>query len=410
MNADYPKLRVAFALARRELRGGLRGFRIFLACLALGVAAIASVQSVSSSILQGLRDDGQVILGGDISLRQLYLELNEDQLAYIDRSTEIYTHFTEMRTMARQEGGEKSTLIELKGVDERYPLFGRMELEQGVELSGALGKQGGIWGAVVEPPILERLGVKPGARIRIGDIDYEIRGIIKREPDRVGGGGRFGLGPRAMVSLDSLDDTGLLRTGSLVYHHYRLKLLPGKDIDDYQADLKTAFPAANWRVRDFRNASPTVERMVDRLTLFLTLVGLTALLVGGVGVSNAVKAYLDTKLGTIAMLKCVGAPNRTVFRMCLLQILVLAGAGIGVGLVLGAMVPPLAALLLKEMLPFNLSLTAHPGPLLLSALFGLLVTIVFSVCRWPECIRCRPLLCLEIPFRTARSGHDRFMS
>ncbi len=381
MNPVYPSLRVAFALARRELRGGLRGFRIFLACLALGVGAIASVQSVSSSILQGLRGDGQAILGGDLALQLLYRGLEPEQLDYIERTSDALTQYTEMRTMARRTDGEQSTLIEFKGVDGLYPLFGRMELAGDAKFAGILDKTDGVWGAVVEPAVLERLGVRPGDRILVGEAPYEIRAAIVREPDRVGGGGRFGLGPRVMVSLASMSDTGLLKTGSLVYHHYRVKLTPDADLDVYRSDLDQAFPDANWRIRDYRNASPTVERMVNRLTLFLTLVGLTALLVGGVGVSNAVKAYLDLKLDTIAMLKCVGGPNRTLFQVYMIQILVLAAAGIAIGLVLGALVPPLAALLLSDMLPFRLSLAAHPDALALSAVFGLLVTLAFTI--WP---------------------------
>ncbi|MCP3871227.1 MAG: FtsX-like permease family protein [Gammaproteobacteria bacterium] len=378
---DYPSLRVSFALARRELRGGLNGFRIFLACLALGVAAIASVQSVSSSILQGLRDDGQAILGGDISVRQLYRQLTDEQLAYLNQTTEASIHFTEMRTMARGLAGEQSTLIELKGVDGMYPLFGRMELQDEVPFSGILERTGGVWGAVVEAAVIDRLGVQIGDRILVGDTDFEIRALIKREPDRVGGGGRFGLGPRVMVSTAAMAATGLLQTGSLVYYHYRFKLPAGANLDGWQNDLDRKYPGAGWRVRDYRNASPTLERMVNRLTLFLTLVGLTALLVGGVGVSNAVKAYLDTKLNTIAMLKCVGAPNRTIFQVYMSQIMILAVAGIGIGLILGGLVPKLAAMLLQDMLPFDLSLSAHPGALVISAVFGLLVTVAFSV--WP---------------------------
>ena len=381
MRTGYPRLPVALALAGRELRGGLRGFRIFLACLALGVAAIASVQSVSSAILQGLRDDGQAILGGDISLRRLYQGADEAQQAIIGRSSQAFTHFAEMRSMARRPDAEKSTLIELKGVDALYPLFGRMVLRSDIPFEGILDQVGGIWGAVVEPSVLERLGVKPGDRILVGDAQYEIRGVIKREPDRVGGGGRFGLGPRVMVGMDSLSDTGLFKTGSLVYHHYRLKLPPGADLDRSVAELEAAFQSGSWRVRDYRNASPRVERMVNRLALFLTLVGLTALLVGGVGVSNAVRAYLDGKLNTIAVLKCVGAPNRTVFQIYMAQILVLAAAGISIGLALGAVVPLLAGLLLGDLLPFDMSLSAHPAALALSAVFGLLVTLAFSV--WP---------------------------
>lgn len=371
---------ISWNMARRELRGGLGGFRIFLACLTLGVAAIASVQSVSSSILQGLRNDGQGILGGDISIQVLYRGLTQEQLTYLEDTTEAVIHYVEMRTMARPQG-DQSTLVELKGVDDHYPLFGQMQLRQNLPFGGLLARRNGGWGAVVEPSVLQRLGIKLGDSLRIGAATFEVRGIIEREPDRVGGGIQFGLGPRVMIALDATPETALLKAGSLVYHHYRLKLPSGTDIDTYLAALDKAFPHADWRVRDYRNASPRIERMVNRLTLFLTLVGLTALLVGGVGVSSAVKSYLDTKITTIATLKCLGATNTRVFQIYMIQVLVLAGVGILGGLLLGTAVPMLAATLLGDALPFNLVLGAHPVPLIIAALFGLLVTLTFSI--WP---------------------------
>jgi len=374
-------LAVAIGIARRELRGGLAGFRVFIACLALGVAAIASVQSVSDSILQGLRDDGQAILGGDIALQLLYRELDAEQRAYVERTSESLTHYIEMRAMARTRQGDASTLIEFKGVDDVYPLFGQMQLQGDTEFRGLLERRNGRWGAVVEPSVLQRLGIGEGESIFVGDTEFELRGVIEREPDRVGGGGQFGLGPRVMVSLAAAADTGLLQQGSLVYHHYRLKLPSGVELESYRAALDRAFPKADWRLRDYRNASPRVERMVNRLTLFLTLVGLTALLVGGVGVGNAVKAYLDTKLNTIATLKCVGASNLTVFQIYMTQVLALALVGILAGLAIGTLVPPLASMLLSDALPFDMSTGVHPQALLISALFGLLVTLSFSI--WP---------------------------
>ena len=166
MDAAFPKLRVALRLARRELRGGLSGFRIFLACLALGVAAIASVQSLSSAILQGLREDGRAILGGDISVRQLYRDLSLEQRDYLTHTSDVLTRFTEMRTMARSIHGGNSTLVELKGVDNRYPLFGRVELEDEIGFADILRKNDGAWGAVVESAVLDRLGVVTGDRSR----------------------------------------------------------------------------------------------------------------------------------------------------------------------------------------------------------------------------------------------------
>jgi len=377
----YPSLATSLRLARRELRGGLKGFRIFLACLALGVAAIAGVQSLAGAILDSLEGQGQAILGGDLSLRLLYEQVSPEQRAYLTRTATGLTYFTEMRAMARNLDGEQSLLVEYKAVDDAYPLYGAMELEPAMALETALAREGERWGAVVENTVLERLGLGIGDELLIGDLGYEIRAVIEREPDRVGGGGNFGLGPRVMADLDSLPDTGLMQAGSMIYHHYRLALPPGTDLDVYRADLSAAFPRAGWRVRDYRDAAPRVERMITRLTLFLTLVGLTALLVGGVGVSNAVKAFLDGKLRTIAMLKCVGAPNRTVFQIYLAQLLVLAAGGIAIGLVIGAATPWLVGGLLARLLPFEIDASLQPGPLLMAAVFGLLTTLSFTI--WP---------------------------
>lgn len=381
MSAAYPPLSAALRLARRELRAGVKGFRIFLACLALGVAAIASVQSVADAILQGLREDGRTILGGDIELVQLYREAEPAQLDYLSRSTAALSHYTELRTMARRSDGEASALVELKAVDDPYPLYGQMELRGTLALAEALERREGVYGAVVDEVVLERLALTVGDTFMLGDAVVELRAVIEREPDRVGGGGNFGLGPRVMIALPAMTETGLMQRGSLVYHHYLLALPPATAIEGYLTDLKAAFPDSSWRVRDYRNAAPRVQRLIERLTLFLTLVGLTALLVGGVGVSNAVRAYLDGKLRTIAMLKCIGAPNRTVFQIYMAQILVLAAGGILIGLVVGAAVPPLAATLLADLLPFRLAAALYPQALLLAALFGLLTTLCFAL--WP---------------------------
>ena len=376
-----PTLRVALTLARRELRGGLKGFRIFLACLALGVAAIASVQSLSDAVLGGLHDDSRSILGGDIALRTIYQEITAAQQTYLQNNSDGLSHFAEMRAMARRADEESSTLVEFKAVDQAYPLVGSLTLDQEKPLSALLAEVDGVWGAVVDNTVLDRLSLQVGERLLVGAAVYEIRALIQREPDRIGGGGNFGLGPRVLVGLDSLAATGLMQKGSLIYHQYRLRLLPAEDVDRYQADLAVAFPQAHWRVRDYRNAAPRVERMVQRLTLFLTLVGLTALLVGGVGVSNAVRAYLEAKGTTIATLKCLGAPNRTVFQIYLAQLLVLAGGGIAIGLAVGAVAPLLAGMILAEWLPFSIRAAIYPGALGLAALFGLLTTLTFAL--WP---------------------------
>ena len=381
---------VAFRFAARELRHGvrgLRGFGVFLGCLALGVAAIAGVQSTASSIVTGLRADGREILGGDLALRAVYRDLAPQQRALIERTAAATTHFTEMRTMARlPHDAETGVLVELKAVDGRYPLFGRVEARRDdgtdVPLAEALARtDGGTWGALVDPALAERLDLKEGDALAIGGITIEVRGTIEREPDRAGSGGPFGFWPRVLVSLDALAASELLREGSLVYHQYALRLAEGVRADAVQAEIGGTLRDAGWQVRTFEDAAPQVRRMVERLGTFLSLVGLTALLVGGVGVGNAVRAWLDTRLGVIATLKCIGASRRVVFSTYLSQLTVIAGVGVLAGLAAGALVPLAVGRLLEALLPTPVAVGVWPGVLGLAALFGLLTAVTFTI--WP---------------------------
>ena len=378
---------VALRFAARELRQGVRGFGIFLGCLALGVAAIAGVLSTATSIVTGLRADGREVLGGDLAIRAIYRELTHGERADVERAAADLSHFAEMRTMARRPGRETeaSVLVELKAVDGRYPLFGRFEARRAdgsaVSLPRALGREGVRWGALVDPALVDRLGLEDGEPLAIGGIEFEVRGTIEREPDRAGSGGPFGFWPRVLVGMDALAESGLLREGSLVYHQYAVRLPEGAQVATVRADLGERLRAGGWRIRSYEDAAPGIQRMVERLGSFLSLVGLTALLVGGVGVSNAVRAWLDGKLGVIATLKCIGASRRVVFSTYLAQLSVLAGLGVVAGLAAGALAPVAIGELLEKLLPTPIALGVYPGVLALSALFGLLTAVTFAV--WP---------------------------
>ena len=383
-------LPVAFRFAARELRHGvrgLRGFGVFLGCLALGVAAIAGVQSTATSIVTGLRTDGREILGGDLALRAVYRDLAPEHRALIEDRAAATTHFVELRTMARlPDDAEAGVLVELKAVDGRYPLFGRVEARRDdgapLPLAAALARSGGgAWGALVDPALAERLDLKEGDVLAIGGIAFDVRGTIEREPDRAGSGESFGFWPRVLVRFDALAASELLREGSLVYHQYALRLPEGVRADAVQAEIGETLRDAGWQVRTFDDAAPEVRRMVEQLGSFLSLVGLTALLVGGVGVGNAVRAWLDTRLGAIATLKCIGASRRVVFATYLSQLTVIAVLGVLAGLAVGALAPLVVGRLLETLLPTPLALGVWPGVLGLAALFGLLTAVTFTI--WP---------------------------
>jgi putative ABC transport system permease protein len=388
-------LALALRLARRELRGGLRGFWIFLGCLLLGVAAIAGVGSLSQAMLTGIANDGRALLGGEIAIRRIHAPASEAQVSWLRAEAARFSSTVELRAMARTpDGGEagggeagggdeagarRQTLVELKAVDDAYPLYGKAVTDPQQSLNEALSAQGGAHGALVDPTLARRLGLSPGDRLRIGEVSYEVRGELLREPDRAAQA--FTLGPRVLVSRTSLGETGLVQPGSLVYYHYRLDLPNGRDSTAWQARLDARFPDAGWRVRDLGNAAPGITRFVDRVTLFMTLVGLTALLVGGVGVANAVRAYLDGKQATIATFKCVGAPARLVFFTYLAQVLALAVVGIAAGLALGGVLPLIAGPILSGYLNFDIDVGVYPTPLFLAAVFGVLTTLAFAL--WP---------------------------
>ncbi|SMF78119.1 putative ABC transport system permease protein [Tistlia consotensis] len=374
---------LSLRLARRELRSGpasgFRGFRIFLACLLLGVAAIAAVGSLAQAMLDGLEQNGRALLGGEAELRLLHREATPAELAWLTANSGRLSETAELRAMARDPGGGQRRLVELKAVDGSYPLYGALATEPAGLGPAALAERDGSWGALVDPALLGRLGLEVGDRLAIGGLDYRIRGTIRHEPDRAGR--VFSFGPRVMVALASLPATGLVQPGSLIEYHYRLDLPPGRAFADWRKRLVAALPESGWRIRGLAQAAPGIQRFVEQVRLFMTLVGLTALLVGGVGIANAVGSYLEQKKPTIATLKCLGAPAFLIFRAYLWQVLALALLGTLGGLVVGALVPLAVGPLLSERLNFQVAGGLYPGALALAALFGLLTTLAFSL--WP---------------------------
>ena len=371
-------LDLAVRLALREMRGSLRDFYVFLACLALGVASIAGVGSVSEAMRAGIARDARLLLGGDIEVRLIHRKIPPPALAMLESSGRV-SAITAMRAMARPGGGDRRTLVELKAVDAAYPLFGSVVLRPAMRLATALEMRGGMPGIVVDPSLMQRFRIDVGDVLVVGDRQFEIRAEILKEPDRTV---RFAtFGPRAMIAEAALPGTGLVTTGSMVTYHYRLDLPDTVHAATWREDAREQFPKAGWRIRDTGDAAPGFDRFIKRVTQFLTLVGLTALLVGGVGIANAVRSFLDRRSGTIAILKCLGAPGALVFAIYLTQVMILSTAGILIGVGVGAASPPVAGYLLSGLLPISVPLGIYPQPLLIAALFGYLATLAFTI--WP---------------------------
>ncbi len=372
--------RNALRYALRDLRGGLRGFGVFVACIALGVMAIAGIGSVGASLKDGLASAGRLILGGDLDFALIQREANPAERSFLDSQGTVSVVGT-LRAMARTADG-RSTLVELKAVDGNYPLFGAVVSDPTMPLPRLFAQSNGAFGAAVDPTLLARLDLKTGDHVTIGATTIELRAALRNEPDKITGS--IGLGPRVLISEAALRATGLLQPGSLVRWQYRLRLPEGTTdtaVVALQNQAQGKFPDAGWEIRTRNKASPQLQRSVERFTQFLTLVGLTTLLVGGVGVANAVASHLGRKRDTIATMKALGAGGGDVFAIYCSQTLLVAFFATLLGAVLGAALPYVIAVWFGSVIPLPVAPSLHPAVLVLAIGYGLLTALAFAL--WP---------------------------
>lgn len=374
MSAGLGFLSVRYAL--RDLRGALGSFRVMLMCLVLGVGAIASVQFISRSMLDSIARDGRTILGADVIVRNLNVPATPVLRDWFAGRQGFLSESVETRVMLSNAQTQDNTLVELKAVDGAYPLYGQFVTDAGNDLPSLLADQG----IVLDPALRDRLGVKTGDVVRLGQAQFTVRAFITSEPDRAGGA-RFGLAPRVIVSYADLPATGLIETGSMVAYDLRVRLPGQTDFEAMRAALEKDFPKANWRVTDADNASPRITSFINRLMLFLTLVGLSALLVGGIGIGNATRAHFETRIKTIAVLKTLGATPRMIERVFGFQIALVGLLGTVCGLLLGMVAPFAVMPALSDVLPFSVQPALSVSGLIVPFMFGLLVTFVFAL--WP---------------------------
>ncbi|MFG1391870.1 ABC transporter permease [Xanthobacter agilis] len=371
------RLPLALRLATRELRGARRGFGIFLACLAVGVMAIAGIGSFARALTEGLEREGRTILGGDAAFTLVQRAATPDELAAIGAGGTIGT-VAQLRAMARAPSGD-ATMVELKAVDGTYPLVGRLDLAPPQPLETLFRLVDGAYGAAADAVLMSRLGLGFGSRIMVGEATFEIRARIVSEPDKLSTG--VGFGARLLVSEAGLDAARLIQPGSLVRWSYRVALDHPEQLADVLARVKPVLGPAGFEIRTRNAATPQLERNVRRISQFLTLVALTALLVGGVGVANAVSSHLAAKRETIATFKALGATRSTLFATYGIEIVLIALVGIALGLLLGAALPFAAAGAIAALVPFPMAPRLDIAALALAAFYGLAVAALFTI--WP---------------------------
>lgn len=367
------------SLAWRELRSGFSGFTVFVLCIALGVAAIAGVGSLAGALQAGMERQGRAILGGDITLELVHRQATPQQRALMEKHGRVATQAL-LRAMARPASGGTPAMVQIKAVDVSYPLYGAVRLvdAEGREVPIQAIGQGNV--IAVDPLLLSRLGVKVGDSVRIGSAEARILATVAEEPDKLSD--RLQFGPRVLMSQATLQATGLIQPGSLI--NWRYLVATGSDsagLASLRDAIEQQFPDAGFTIRDRRDPSPRLRRAIDRFADFLTLVGVTTLLIGGVGVASAISTYLARKRDVIAIFKCLGATGNVIFAIYLLQVLMLAGGGIAAGLAVGASLPALVAALYGHALPIALVLEPQWGALGLAAVYGLVTALMFVL--WP---------------------------
>jgi len=380
-------------MAWRETRGAGRHFVYFLACVTVGVAAIVAVGSFGASLERTVGRSAKALMGGDVEIRAARpLSAEPAQLvAALAGEGAVVTRVRELVAMAQagEKGDARTQLVEVKAVEPGYPFYGHLGTDPERPLAELVG--GGR--ALVHRSLLERLGLRVGDRLRIGESDLIISGIITQEPDRAVG--VFSLGPRVLIAGDDLDRTGLVRPGSRVRYRTLFRLPDGASAEDVVESLARRLPDSAVRITTYAQAQPALRRFWDQLTMYLGLTGLVALMVGGIGVAVSVRAFVRAKLATIAILKSLGAGWRQILMAYLCQTALLGFGGSLLGAALGSGIQPLLSPVLARLLPFPVDLVISPVAILKGLALGVGVTLLFAL--WPllEIRRVPPALILR---------------
>lgn len=368
------RLALAFRIALAELRGGTKGFRLFLACLAIGVAAISAAGSTASAFREGLASEQRAILGGDLMFDvEQRFPSDAEQAFFAKRGITSLNVGT--RTMG--EVGQTRRLVEVRAVSKLHPLEGTIDLQPSQPLQGLLVNRDGVWGAAAEKGVMDAFGLKVGDRLQLPYGVVEIRAVILKESDTLGRG--FTFAPRIIISRDATQSFKLAEPGSIFDATLRIKLNPGQDAKQVQKDFAVAFPDEARNLRDVSRTANGLDRLLERLDLFLSCVGFAALLAGGLGVRGAVAGHMETRRGSIAVLKTLGASGADIRMAYGIQIAVLAGLGSLIGVVIGAMAPFIAATAYGDALPIPIRLALYPGPLFSALGIGLLAAAAFAI-------------------------------
>lgn len=361
-----------------DLGGDLKRFGVLIACLALGTSVIAAVGSVGAGLKTTVERDATALMGGDFEAINAERNADPAELTYL-KSLGKVAHVVD--TSARAVANDESAFLDMVAVDDAYPLIGAVrspQLSGGAKPAVLLGEKDGAYGAIADPVLIDRLGIKLGERFKIGKTEFQLRGLLSSLPDSAVRG--FHLGVTTLISTKALAQMTDLRPplpGLLTSHRYKV-LLNGVDYETARKNFLSRFNAKQWRVRSPREAAGTLVRFYDLFSRYLLIVGLSSLLVGGVGVSNGVTAYINERQRSIATLRTLGATGSRILVHFMTQIGVLTLIGVGIGVALGAAASLVMLPLVGRALAVDLTPSLHLVPLMTAVGFGLLTGFAFS--------------------------------
>ena len=388
-------------MALREIRASWQRLLFFFVCIAVGVASIVAIRSVIQSVRQGLTREARAMTGADVVVRS-DRPLGDAIRAAVERErtsgrVSIVSEAVELVTMVRPTAVPTTRMVELRAVESTFPLYGTMTL-QGKAYSHELLRDHGV---LVRPELLAQLNLREGDDLLIGTQAFHIRGVIQSEPGR--NLGAFSLGSRVFIDFADLPSTGLLSFGSRASHQLLLQVpspppLPGRRDPSLTlaAELSKTFVNDFIGVRSYRQNEGRMNQNLSRAENYLSLVGLVVLILGGIGVSSVTRVFVQQKVKSIAILKCVGSSSRQVLAIYLTQVVLLGLAGSALGVAIAGLVLQLLPVFvgnLAALLQVDYGLTM--GAVFQGLAVGVLVSLLFSVVPLLEVRNVKPSLLLR---------------
>lgn len=375
--AELRRIMIAWRFARRRMRHQIKSFGVFLACLILGVATIGGINGIAQLINDALTSQGKIILGGDLRVALNQQPASQQELLSFEALGQVSACIN-MRSMVRNQTTGDQSLAEIKAVDNRYPLYGKLATTPGFE-PRLLENDGGYFGAIVAPYFLRRLRLKIGDAIEIGRATFIVRGVIKNEPDLLSE--TFLLGQRLFIAREAMPQTGLVAPGSLLRYVYKIAIgnIDDAALENLADGMQNRSAETGWRITTRINASPLLRENVANFVEFLALIGLACLMIGGLGIYNGVATYLARKKREIAIFKALGATSNFITLLFIVQIMIFAFIGIIVGLSGAIALPILVAHSLSNYLPIAHVFVIFPKALLIAAIYALLTILAFTL-------------------------------